>query len=163
MRFCFIVEDSYGVEFTKKLFQKKKHNAELFSGTLVNAQRSPLGPKITRIIRAVRSRPETVDRVIILADADGGSIEEKTKILYGYVDKQYRSQVSIVLLDHEIEDWICYSLKIKTLQKKPSDILKKKFGYEKRQLPKYVSKLDCNILLTCSSFQRLLTALTPNA
>lgn len=161
MRFYFIVEDSYGVAFIKKIFQKK-HNAGLFSGTLVDARRSPLGPKITRIIRAVRSKPKTVDRVIILADADGESIDEKAKILYGYVDKQYRSQVSVVLLDYEIEDWICYSLRIRVSQKKPSDILKEKFRYEKRQLPKYVPKLDCNILRTCSSFQRLLTALTPN-
>lgn len=73
MKFYFIVEDIYGAEFIKKLFQKKQ-GAGLFPGTLVDARRSPLGPKITRIIMAV-FESRIADRVIILADADGEPID----------------------------------------------------------------------------------------
>ena len=52
-------------------------------------------------------------------------------------------------------DWICYSLDIKITDQKPSSILKRHVNYEKYQLKKFVSRIDCSKLSTCTSFQQL--------
>ena len=100
----------------------------------------------------------SVDRIIILMDADGRPLADKEEKIKEYIAKKDLDRVRIVLLDSEIEEWICYSLGIKT-NGKPSDALAEKNGYQKRDLLKYASKIDCTKLKDCQSFNRLISAL----
>ena len=76
MRFFFLVEDTYGGEFIKRLFDKKLGEG-LFSGKMTGARRSPIGPKLAKIIK---TQDKDV-RIIILADADDKPIQtEKASI-----------------------------------------------------------------------------------
>ena len=156
MNFLFLVEDRFGIPFFRKLFQKKlKEN--VFSGRLKSVRQVPLGFKISRVIEWHIKR---IDRVIIIADSEGLPLKDKEAKLLGYVEKEYRKIVKIVLLDYEIEDWICYSLDIKPGGKKPSNVLKYAETYEKSHLPKYVDELDCKKLVGCGSFKRFASSLS---
>ena len=157
MKFYFIVKDAKGPKFIKELFQKKRKE-NMFSGILKDARRVPiLSEKLRRVVSAAVSE---VDRIIILADADGGSLTERENRIYRYIDNSCKKHVCVVLLDYEIEEWICYSHGF-VIDDKPSEVLKKKLsnGYEKNQLPSYASKLDCKKLEKYDSFGRLLDAL----
>ena len=154
MNFYFIVEDKFGPSFIKQVFRKKFEEG-LFSGRISDARRSSISNKMTRMISAAIS---SVDRIIILMDADGRPLADKEEKIKEYVAKKDLDHVRIVLLDNEIEEWICYSLGIKT-NGKPSDALAEKNGYQKRDLLKYASKIDCTKLKDCQSFNRLISAL----
>ena len=154
MNFYFIVEDKFGPSFIKQVFRKKSEEG-LFSGRISDARRSLINNKMTRMISAAIS---SADRIIILMDADGGPLADKEEEIKKYVDKKDLDRVRVVLLDNEIEEWICYSLGIKT-NGKPSDALAEKKGYKKRDLLKYVSKIDCTKLKNCQSFNRLISVL----
>ena len=154
MNFYFIVEDKFGPSFIKQVFRKKSEEG-MFYGRISDARRSSISNKMTRMISAAIS---SVDRIIILMDADGGPLADKEEKIKEYVAKKDLDHVRIVLLDNEIEEWICYSLEIK-INSKPSDVLAGKNGYQKRDLLKYASKIDCAKLKDCQSFNRLISAL----
>lgn len=96
--------------------------------------------------------------VIVLMDADGQQLDLKTNAIKQYLDPRYADRIRIVLLDYEIEEWICYSLGIKIHAEKPSTILKRNIKYKKNRLPTFALRLDCTKLAACSSFQRLVQA-----
>ena len=109
--------------------------------------------------RIISANLGDADRVIVIADADGQDPEEKKQRIHRYVGSRHANRVRIVMLDYEIEEWICYSQGLKFGDQKPSAILKHKEGYQKRQLPTYAERLDCDKLQNCTSFRRLLSAL----
>ena len=153
MRFFFLVEDTYGNEFIKRLFNKKRDEG-LFSGKMTGARRSPIGPKLAKIIK---TQDKDV-RIIILADADDKPIQAEETRISQYIQKEHAQQVRIVLLTYEIEEWICYSLGL-DMDDKPSKILERKIQYKKNRLPQYASKIDCAKLTDCQSFKRLVDAM----
>lgn len=154
MKYYFIVEDCFGIYFIKSLF-KKKSDSGLFSGKLITAKQQPINHKMSRIVKIAMGK---ADRIVILMDADGESLEAKTSHIKSFLHDVDMSFVRIVLLDHEIEEWICYSQDI-SFDEKPSKVLKVRLSYQKNQLPRYASKLDCEKLKTCPSFERLISAL----
>ena len=153
MRFFFLVEDTYGGEFIKRLFDKKLGEG-LFSGKMTGARRSPIGPKLAKIIK---TQDKDV-RIIILADADDKPIQTEKASISQYIQKEDAQHVKIVLLTYEIEEWICYSLGL-DIDDKPSKILERKIQYKKNRLPEYASKIDCAKLTDCQSFKRLVDAM----
>ena len=155
MKFLFIVEDCFGKSFFSKFFHKKLSEG-FFSGSLVNVLSRIPGPKINRLIG---TNMENVDRIIIIADADGRNLEEKKQNVLSFVKSEYVGHVQVVLLDHEIEEWICYSEGIKFGDQKPSKVLKYSKNYKKSQLPRYADKLDCKTLQNHPSFMRLVSSL----
>ena len=154
MKFYFIVEDHFGPQFIKTVFRKKSEEG-LFPGTLINARRSPISTKLTRIVEISTER---TDHTIILMNADGQALDEKTEKIKQHVNSKHLNRVSIILFDYNMEEWICYSLGLK-LNAKPSEILWNKFKYKNDQLLSYAKKLDCDKLKSCPSFQRLLREL----
>ena len=159
MKFLFIVEDHFGKPFFSKFFHKKLSEG-FFSGSLVNVLSIIPGPKISRLIGA---NIGNVDRIIIIADADGGNLEEKKQNVLSFVKYDHVEHVKVVLLDHEIEEWICYSEGIEFGDQKPSKVLKYRKNYQKRQLPRYADKLDCKTLQSHPSFMRLASSLKPDS
>lgn len=157
MRFRLVVEDSFGPDFITKLFNKK-FNEGLLSGRLEGVTSCLIGNKLNRKVNAALL---DADRVIVLMDADGQPLDQKTETIKQYLDTKYIDRISIVLLDYEIEEWICYASDIPTKGEKPSKILKVRHNYRKRHLPKFAEKLDCKRLIHCPSFQRLAHTLKP--
>lgn len=155
MRFRLVVEDSFGPDFITKLFNKK-FDEKLLSGRLEGVTSCLIGNKLGRKVNAALL---DVDRVIILMDADGQSLDQKTKIIKQYLNVRYLDHISVVLLDYEIEEWICYSKGISIKGEKPSNILKSRQNYRKNHLPRFAEKLDCKRLASCPSFLRLTHAL----
>ena len=153
MKFFFLVEDTYGDEFIKQLFDKKLGEG-LFSGKMTGARRSPIGPKLAKIIK---TQDKDV-RIIILADADDKPIQAEEMRISQYIQKEHAQHVKIVLLTYEIEEWICYSLGL-DMDDKPSKILERKIQHKKNRLPQYASKIDCAKLTDCQSFKRLVDAM----
>lgn len=155
MNVYFIVEDSFGQYFIKKFFNKKMVEGIILGCSLYDARSSTISSKLTRIVTAAL---DVSDRVVVVADADGKPISDVEITIRQWLPNS--SNVRIVILDHEIEDWICYSLNLRTQTEKPSKVLKHHISYEKNQLPNFADQIDCTRLRTCASFQRFLTALT---
>lgn len=148
MNLVFIVEDSFGREFFTRFF-KKKSGEGIFAGRLETVIRCPPGPKLDRIIKIHEGE---ATRIIVMADADGQNVREKEEYILGFIKR--RDHVCVVILDHEIEEWICHSRGIK-FDGKPSDELKHRIKYKKRHLPNYADKIDCKKLQDHPSFMRL--------
>lgn len=157
MRVYFIVEDHYGPPFIKSFMEKKSEQGTIPETTVSGAKRIPIGPKLDRVIKSALTG---VDRVVILADADGKSTHDKEEHVKRFISQEYLTSVRTVIFQHEIEDWICYSLDIPIRDKKPSDILKEREHYAKFRLKDFVSRIDCNKLSDCDSFNSLLNALS---
>lgn len=155
MKFYFLMEDRFGPQFIKTLFRKKSESG-LFTGRIVKARRSSISTKLSRHVTAAQ---EIADRIIILMDAEGKPLDDKTDEIKRHLDTKYTNNVRIVLLDQEIEEWICYSKEYTIKDGKPSDILKTKLKYQKNQLPDYAKSLDCERMQSCESFNRLLKAM----
>lgn len=109
--------------------------------------------------RVVNAALLGVDRVIILMDADGQPHDQKINEIRRYLDARNLEQIDIVLLDYEIEEWICYSQEISIISDKPSKILRRTHNYRKNRLPQFAEKLDCQKLTNCPSFRRLTNAI----
>ena len=155
MKFTFLVEDRFGPHFFE-IFFRKKVSEGIFSGRLKRVRRCSIGNKMTRIISANAGK---VDRIIIIADADGGSLEDKRSDILRYVSKTDAEHVMVVLMNYEIEEWICYSEGIEFGSQKPSDVLKHRKNYRKQRLPCYADKMDCQRLQGCKSFAALARSL----
>ena len=109
-------------QFFTKLFSKK-FDEKLLSGKPVEVTSCLLGNKLGRKVNAALL---DVDRVLILMVADGQPPDRKTKTIKQYLDARYLDRISIVLLDYEIEEWICYSMGIPIKGEQPSNILKRR-------------------------------------
>ena len=105
MKFLFLVEDYFGPAFFEKFFSKKI-DEHIFSGKLEGVRHAKLNGKI---IKQIRANIGKVDRIIITADADGQDLATKNQDIIRFVDNEYTKYVKIVLLDYEIEEWICHS------------------------------------------------------
>ncbi len=104
-----------------------------------------------------------------MVDADGPANRvEVFKRVDVHIAKEIKSKVEVIILDYELEEWICYSFGIQFGADKPSKALNErckekkgsKRGYKKRQLPKFVKNLDINALRrNCRSFEDFVSIL----
>lgn len=109
-------------------------------------------PKLDRIIKATLLK---ADRVIIMYDADGSPTLQQRARVEKFISRSNMPYVYVVILAHEIEDWICYSMDLSIGDKKPSSILKEQYGYKKFRLKDYALKVDCQRLSQCESYRSL--------
>ncbi len=162
-----IVEDTYGGEFFKRVLQElNETNLLPYKVKLkkLSGRRNPIhapylcNPKLKKIITATDMA--NADRIILIYDGDGPSnYSQRFNQVKSHIPAKTNTPIKIVLFEYEVEEWICKSLDIKW-DSKPSDALKRKVGYKKSQLPKYVSKLNFEDLSnSCKSFQEFLNAL----
>ncbi len=152
--FC---EDKYGEPFLRALTNKLKS---------IGVIPSSIGFDAVKFYGACNSKLEaqlllksgaSIRNFVILVDSDG---HDKTLLLQRvkqHVPKALAEFAHIIVFDYEIEDWLCSGLGI-MCNGRTARILQKQFGYEKYQLPSYVSKLDIDKLKTCPSFQEFLAS-----
>ena len=97
------------------------------------------------------------DKVIVIADGDNHP-KTKEKEIKKHVPRKFKKNTKIIVFKYEIEEWICKSLGI-AYRGKPSAALKRSKNYFKRDLPKYVEKLDLERLDKETTFQEFLKAI----
>ncbi|MET1124957.1 MAG: hypothetical protein ABWW66_06825 [Archaeoglobaceae archaeon] len=151
-KFRMFVEDKYGPEFFEKLIDRIKEVGLIPEDIIVKPSKPPAdcNPKIDRAIKSALSFG--YDRVILVIDGDGNP-EEKQKRAESHIPPEFKDRVDVIVFEYEAEEWICESLGIRySSYTKPSkalnDWLRNKEGkkYHKRDLPKFVSKLDLALL-----------------
>lgn len=156
MNILILCDDSYGKSFYPKLIEK------IYGRKPSIPPKRAVGPKVSRIIKAnfISSNP---DKIIRIKDGEGNRFDEVMRnieeVELKNLDKTLKDKVKIVILDCEIEEWICISKDIK-FNCKPSRELRIRERYEKHMLPKYVDELDIDKLKRRSrSFRDFLNAI----
>jgi len=152
VKFRMFVEDAYGPKFFEKLIDRLKEMSLIPKDTIIRPSKPPADCN-TKIDRAIESALSFgFDRVILIIDGDGNP-EEKQKRAESHIPPKFKDRVDVVVFEYEVEEWICKSLGIRYgSYTKPSnalnDWLKNNEGkrYHKRDLPRFVSKLDLSSL-----------------
>lgn len=154
--FC---EDSYGREFFKKLANRLKDENIISRGTGINTDRLR-GLCSTKLRRILTAALYSYNKVIIQVDAHGHRPAIVNKQVEQHIPVQRMKSACIVVLDYEIEEWLCFSEGLR-VQGSPSpyEILKQRRQYEKHRLPSYAEKLNIVTLGDYPSFKRFIDAL----
>jgi hypothetical protein len=123
----------------------------------------------TKSERAIKAASIDFDKIVVVVDADGPANREGVfKGVDVHIAKEIKSKVEVIILDYELEEWICYSFGIPFGEDKPSKVLNErckekrgaKSGYRKWQLPRFVENLDINALRrNCRSFEEVVSML----
>lgn len=161
-------EDAHGPEFFKRLVERLKKENIVDESLYVKTKKFP-GICYTKSERAIKAANIDFDKIVIVVDADGPSNREDVfKRVDVHIAKEIKSKVNVIILDYELEEWICYSFGIQLGADKPfkalSDKCKEKRGskggYKKWQLPRFVENLDFNALRrNCHSFEDFVSIL----
>jgi len=159
-RLIILCADTYGKSFFKELTNRMK-NESLIPNYHVSVAKfyGPCNSKLNRQI-TVFALLQKFNFFIIVADADGKSQKRVEKTIECHVSKKLKASTRFVILEYEIEDWICASKGMCIKGNKPSAILRQKEGYEKYKLCDYVSQLDiAKLTKECGSFCRFMECL----
>lgn len=158
--FRLFTEDKHGKDFFKKLVHKLKEK-----GIISREIDCEYGSRfrlcnVKMSQRAIKEAASSFDRVIIHVDADGpkrkGKIRGDMELHLEHVPRNLREKVRLLIIDHEIEEWICVSERLRFGREKLSHVLKRERGYEKRKLPRYAERLNFKILRDYPSFKEFL-------
>jgi hypothetical protein len=146
-----LCEDKYGGPFLRDLTNRLKNTGLISRNVGVDTAKfyGACNVKLERQLLAM-SQTKTC-RFIILVDADG---RDKTSVrarVAQHIPRNLTGTTHTIVLDYEIEDWICAGLGIR-FNCKTAVLLKRRFGYEKYNLKSYVPKLDIQALQNCGSF-----------
>lgn len=157
-------EDFYGKEFFKKLVERLKEENIISKTTQINTDRFH-GKCYEKSGRVIKTGVMDFDNVIVVADADNPKNKSKAnEEIEKHILKEIKNKVKIIILDYEIEEWICYNFDIKFQYEKPSvalnDWCRKNRGsfYKKYQLPNFVKELNIKNLLKYPSFNEFVNA-----
>jgi len=157
LRRVILCEDKYGGGFFKELISRLKNENMVPRnlGTDVAKFYGPCNVKLERQLKAMMMK--RCRKFIIVVDADGGNIGIVRNRVVQHIPHDLLNITNVVVLDCEIEDWICISLGMKG-NNKSSVILKHRLDYRKHKLKTYVSKLNIERLMKCSSFSQFIDA-----
>lgn len=162
--FC---EDAHGKGFFEKLIEKLKANNKI-PRTEISVKKHA-GNCNSKLGRQLKAASDDFERVILLIDGDGKEKEEIKRKADSHileVPSKYRHKLCTIILDFEIEEWICYALGAEFgYGRKPAGALnkwameKRRKNYEKHQLPQFVEEVDIEKLEKYPSFKEFLDAL----
>lgn len=158
VRRVILCEDKYGGGFFKELIKRLKSVNLVATNLGVDVKKfyGPCNVKLERQLLAISLKKRCV--FIIVADADRRNIKDVESRITKHVPQCLRHNTRVVILDCEIEDWICVSLDMKGNEKSAA-ILKHRLGYRKYRLKSYAPKLDLGKLRKCRSFQDFINSL----
>ncbi|RLE96561.1 MAG: hypothetical protein DRJ63_10395 [Thermoprotei archaeon] len=172
-RILILTEDTYGKVFFEKIVRKLKERGVLFRGRGIDVKSvsaKPCDAKLSRVLEQL-SVPAPYKhnyfRIVVVMDGDGRPREVCEKIRF-HVPYSCSGIVKIVVVDYELEEWICLCLGIR-YSGKPSVELsryleaKRGIRYRKRYLPRFADELDIDVLLKKSeSFRKFYNSLLVN-
>lgn len=159
--------------FFKNLLNRLKNEKVISSSVQFDVQAiiqgGPCNVKQSRFIKAALQK---YSKIILIFDADGPeNVINKTNQMKKHIPRNSESLISIVVLDHEIEEWICKSMKIKFTTKPHKEldhhcrkISNNRKGYFKSNLIEYIDKIDIQHLTKDSnySFSKFINILNSN-
>lgn len=154
--FC---EDKYGKTFLKALAERLKSSNLLSNRVGIDVEKfyGACNVKLERQLLAKEG--SNYQKISILVDSDGKIAKRiLSNRVQMHIPQTMNRITTIIVFDYEIEDWLCIGLGIR-LNARSSDIMKKRFGYEKHMLPSYVPKLNINRLMQLPSFQSFVSSL----
>ena len=159
MRVSFFTEDAFGPQFIIRLIPILRNHGLIDEDTIVGKSRAfpKCNPKLGKMVSASSL---FFDRAVVLVDAEGYAtdiVESKTR--NHIKDKDALAITRFVVMQYEIEEWICESEEFNLEGSKPSEILKTKLRYEKFQLPLYAERMHLERMRNCRSFQDFIRAL----
>ncbi|UNQ73709.1 hypothetical protein [Infirmifilum sp. NZ] len=151
-RIAVFVEDAYGKEFIERLLAKLQPSHQ------VGVIKRFAGPCNTKSTRQLLSSTHDHDRVVVLVDGDWNPSDVRRRIEEHIDDirdedrrREVRSKVRIVVVESEIEEWICHSLGLGVGRgQKPSEVLSQYLqreesrNYGKWELPRYAELVAVN-------------------
>jgi hypothetical protein len=144
MNIKIISEDDYGGAFLKNVIVQLR--SKKMVGNIVVKATKPMCPLCNfQLDRILKVFDNSCDKIIIILDSDDPqNYKSRYANVKRHVPDGLKTPVEIILMDYEIEEWICISKDIKWKHHKPSEELKLKlkFGYIKSSLPKYAAELD---------------------
>jgi len=146
-----LCEDKYGEPFFKELMNRLKSEGFVSRRLGVDVAKfyGACNVKLERQMKVISTRK--VRSFIIMVDGDGQNPEAIKNRVNIHVPSDLMNITFLIVLDYEIEDWICAGLGLQ-IDDKSSVVLKHKLGYEKHHLKSYVQKLDIRRLMKCTSF-----------
>ncbi|MFX0174395.1 MAG: hypothetical protein ACFE9L_21160 [Candidatus Hodarchaeota archaeon] len=113
--------------------------------------------KINRQIKA-EHLSQTYDLIIVIIDGDG-QVNQKKLEMEQHIETNYVQITKIIVIETEIEEWLCESLDIE-YNMKPSRVLRSVKNYEKRKLPDLIHLLNYEkLLFQNGSFQEFVETL----
>ena len=159
MEVKFFIEDYYGDPFLTEIIRKLEELNLIGNIIIKKFIRLPVLCNY-KLDRQLIANDKTCDKILIILDSDGPhNYKERFVNVKGHIPKEIETPVEIILLEYEIEEWICISMELKW-HSKPSEELKRKLGYKKSDLPNYANKLDFKKLINKSkSFIKFVKAL----
>jgi len=151
--FC---EDRKGKPFFERLINRMKR--EGIAGN-ISIKVGYIGGCVGSVLeRRIRASMRDCSKFIIVYDAHGRNVEEVRKSVWRFVPDAVKVNSCIVILDFEIEEWICVSEGI-DCGNEPYKTLKHKIGYEKYKLPDFAERLNFERLRGYRSFDEFLDCL----
>jgi len=154
-------EDSYGKFFIKRLVYGKLNLKKE-----IRVQRLA-GVCYTKSTRQIIAASSDCNKIVILVDGDDEP-EKVRSSMEGHIrkaqEKVYCLNIYLIVVDTEIEEWVCEGLGICYGRKPSEDLnryLQQNFGYmyRKSMLPDFASKVDPTKLSENKSFVRFMKAL----
>jgi len=154
-------EDSYGRFFIKRLVYGKLNLEKE-----IRVQRLA-GVCYTKSTRQLIAASSDCSKIVILVDGDGEP-ENVERLMERHIrkalEKVHSLSIHLIVVNTEIEEWVCEGLGIRYGQKPSEDLnryLQKNFGYtyRKSMLPDFADKIDPTKLSKSKSFARFMKAL----
>lgn len=162
MRRLLIVEDTYGVEFHRKLLEKLRASGIISSSPTPRIERKPAEKCDKALMRRVLARAvEGPVKVLFVIDTEGEANAEESSVLRHFKGTPQYVQVRVTTVEPKHEVWLCIGLggNRSSCRREPELELCRLRGvaeYRKEYLGDWADRLDVDKLLGERDFQRYL-------
>ncbi len=154
-------EDTYGVGFVRRLSEK------LGLCCHKRLYKRLAGVCNSKSIRQLKTAALDYEKVIVLVDGHWRASDVKKAMdkHLGKLEPELRSRIHLIIIESEIEEWICESLGLSYRGLKPSHVLsdylchERGYKYEKSMLPEFADIIDPGKLMNNRSFKSFIRAL----
>ena len=154
-------EDSYGAEFVRRLLERPG-----LSGRAGYCRRLA-GVCSSKSVRQLKAAALDYEKVVVLVDGDWDP-ENVRKRMNEHLENlrgELGSKVRVIVVESEIEEWVCESLGLRYRGLKPSQVLsdhlrrEKRCEYEKYMLPSLAGYVNPEKLASNSSFNSFIRSI----
>jgi hypothetical protein len=153
-----LCEDKYGGPFLRDLTNRLKSSGLMSRRTGVDTTKFYGACNVKLEKQLIAKSLDRTCSFTILVDSDGREKAPIRRRVAQHIPRNLATITRTIILDYEIEDWICVSLGM-PLNGRSAEMLRRRYGYEKYRLVSYVPKLDFERLKVCQSFRDFVNSL----
>ena len=160
-----LVEDTYGVEFHRKLVDMLVERAIVSCCCKPRIERIPAGKCNQALRRKVLAKvfDESSWKALIVIDSERRSIEEAERGILNHFGREHSQHLKVVVVDPRHEAWLCIGMGLGrgSCRSDPELEISKAIGtdYEKHMLGKLAARVSIESLLGEPDFQSYLEGL----